>query len=271
MASMDDHALAASIAEGAGQLLLTVRDDALSNGETDARRIAALGDARAQEYIAGRLASSRPNDAVLSEEAKDDFSRLDATRVWIIDPLDGTKEYSQGRHDWAVHVALWEGGELLGAVALPGLGEVLRSDAPPALPGRPAKDAPLRFAVSRSHPSDVVRSVIEANGGTQVAMGSAGYKVCAVLRGEADAYVHAGGQFEWDSAAPIAIARAAGLFTSRLDGSPLMYNQRDVYLPDLIVCSTHDAEQIHAAADSATSADAGDRSHVKPAETREKN
>ncbi|MGY5765380.1 3'(2'),5'-bisphosphate nucleotidase CysQ [Brachybacterium sp. DNPG3] len=244
---MNDAELAASIAEGAGRLLISVRDEAVASGETDSRAIAKLGDARAQEYIAARLADARPDDAVLSEEAKDDLSRLDSSRVWIIDPLDGTKEYSQGRHDWAVHVALWIDGDLLGAVALPGLGEVLRSDAPPALASRPADSNGLRFAVSRSHPSDLIRAVIDAAAGSPVAMGSAGYKVCAVLRGEADAYVHAGGQFEWDSAAPIAVARAAGLFTSRLDGSPMVYNRRDVYLPDLVVCSPEDAEAIHRA------------------------
>lgn len=246
---MNDVDLAASIAGGAGRLLLNVREQALAGGKIDQRAIAKLGDARAQAYIAGRLADARPEDEVLSEEAKDDFSRLDASRVWIIDPLDGTMEYSQGRNDWAVHVALWADGALSGAVALPGLGEVLRSDAPPTLPTRTGATAPLRFVVSRSHPSPVVRAVIDAVGGTDIAMGSAGFKVCAVLRGEADAYVHAGGQYEWDSAAPIAIAKAAGLVTMRLDGSPMEYNRSDVYLPDLMVCAAHDVSTIRSAVD----------------------
>lgn len=254
---MNDAELAASIAEGAGKLLLSVREEAVADGEDDPRAIAKLGDSRAQEYIAARLAESRPADAVLSEEAKDDLSRLHASRVWIIDPLDGTKEYSQGRHDWAVHVALWIDGDLLGAVALPALDVVLRSDSPPGVPSRPDPASPLRFAVSRSHPSDLIRDVIDTAGGTQVAMGSAGYKVCAVLRGEADAYVHAGGQYEWDSAAPIAVARAAGLFTSRLDGSPMVYNRPDVYLPDLIVCHPDDEDSVRQAIADAQSHDKG--------------
>lgn len=248
MSERTDAALAADIAQETGELLLTVREELLASGEQDQRAIAVAGDARAQAYIAERLEAERPNDAVLSEEAKDDLTRLEATRVWIIDPLDGTKEFSQGRHDWAVHVALWEDGDLTaGAVALPGIGQILRSDEPPVLPEKPGADVPLRFAVSRSHPSELITAVIEQSGATAVAMGSAGYKVCAVVRGEADAYVHAGGQFEWDSAAPVVVARAAGLFTSRLDGSPMQYNQRDVYLPDLIVCRRSDADAIQAA------------------------
>lgn len=255
MSGLTDAALAADIAEGAGQLLLAVREEQLAAGADDQRAIARAGDARAQEFIAERLAAERPDDAVLSEEAKDDLSRLEAARVWIIDPLDGTKEFSQGRHDWAVHVALWEDGELAaGAVALPGIGQTLRSDDPPTLPARDDETAPLRFAVSRSHPSELITAVIEASAGSSVPMGSAGFKVCAVVRGEADAYVHAGGQFEWDSAAPVAVARAAGLFTSRLDGSPMTYNQRDVYLPDLIVCRQSDAERVRAAVDAASGA-----------------
>ncbi|WP_109471157.1 3'(2'),5'-bisphosphate nucleotidase CysQ [Ornithinimicrobium cavernae] len=248
MIGRTDAALAADLAQGAGELLLAVRDELLASGEQDQRAIARAGDARAQAYLAERLSQERPRDAVLSEEARDDLARLEAPRVWIIDPLDGTKEFSQGRHDWAVHVALWEDGDLAaGAVALPGIGEVLRSDEPRAVPQRAAADTGLRFAVSRSHPSELITAVIEESGGTAVAMGSAGYKVCAVVRGEADAYVHAGGQFEWDSAAPVAVARAAGLFTSRLDGSPMQYNQRDVYLPDLIVCAPEHAPSVQGA------------------------
>lgn len=252
MSGVTDAALAADIAQGAGELLLAVREEQQAAGEQDQKAIARAGDARAQEYIAARLSQERPEDAVLSEEAKDDLARLEARRVWIIDPLDGTKEFSQGRHDWAVHVALWEEGDLsAAAVALPGIGQTLRTDEPPTIPAREDPSAPLRFAVSRSHPSELITAVIEASGGTAVAMGSAGYKVCAVVRGEADAYVHAGGQFEWDSAAPVAVARAAGLFTSRLDGTPMRYNQRDVYLPDLIVSAPEHVDRIRAAIDAA--------------------
>ncbi|MBG6083545.1 3'(2'),5'-bisphosphate nucleotidase CysQ [Zhihengliuella flava] len=244
MAVKSDADLAVEIAEGAGQVLLAVRDELIANGEEDQRAIAKAGDAKAQEFIAAKLREERPEDAVLSEEARDDKARLTAARVWIVDPLDGTKEFSQGRHDWAVHIALWADGDLaLGVVALPGLGQVLSSAKPLALPARAADEA-LRFAVSRSHPSPLIRSVIDGAQGQDVPMGSAGYKVCSVLRGETDAYVHAGGQFEWDSAAPIAIARAAGLFTSRLDGSAMVYNQDDVYLPDLIVCHHQDRQAI---------------------------
>jgi 3'(2'), 5'-bisphosphate nucleotidase len=181
---------------------------------------------------------------VLSEEATDDLARLDASRVWIIDPLDGTREYSEGRHDWAVHVALWEGGALVaGAVALPGLDTVLTTDPAPVVPARD-EAAPLRMAVSRSRPPAIATGVAEALGAELVAMGSAGFKVSAVVRGEADLYVHGGGQYEWDSAAPVAVAQAAGLHASRLDGSPLRYNQPDPYLPDLVVCRPEVADQV---------------------------
>ncbi len=255
MSEQSDASLAATIAEQAGQLLLQVREAAEVAGEQDQRAMARAGDREAQAFIAAQLTEHRPDDVVLSEEAKDDLRRLTAPRVWIIDPLDGTKEYSQGRHDWAVHVALWQEGELVaGAVALPGLETTLRSDEPPTPPQPDTSGAPLRFAVSRSHPSETVTAVIEASHGVAAPMGSAGYKVCAVVRGEADAYVHAGGQFEWDSAAPVAVARAAGLFTSRLDGSRLEYNQRDVYLPDLIICAPQHAQTVQQAVATAAAA-----------------
>jgi 3'(2'), 5'-bisphosphate nucleotidase len=184
---------------------------------------------------------------VLSEEATDDAARLDAARVWIIDPLDGTREYSEGRPDWAVHVALWEEGALVtGAVALPGLDTLLTSDPAPVVPPRDTT-APLRMAVSRSRPPAIATGVAEALGADLVAMGSAGFKVAAVVRGEADVYVHGGGQYEWDSAAPAVVALAAGLHASRLDGSPLRYNQSDPFLPDLVVCRPEVADQVLAA------------------------
>lgn len=227
-----DAAIAASLARSAADVLLETRTSFVGD---DLRALKDAGDAAAQAHLAAALAEHAPSDAVLSEEAKDSDARLSAERVWIIDPLDGTREFSEGRDDWAVHVALWSDGELTaGAVALGGPDVVLATDTVTAPPARP--DGPIRIAVSRSRPPQIVGDVAEALGATLVAMGSAGVKVCAVVTGEVDAYVHGGGQYEWDSAAPVAVARAAGLHTSRLDGSPLVYNQADPYLPDLVVC-----------------------------------
>lgn len=228
-----DAALAADLAEQAGRLLLGVRAE-LADAEPRVRRDA--GDRRAQAYLAGRLARERPDDAVLSEEAVDDRSRLRAHRLWILDPLDGTREFGEaGRTDWAVHVALWQDGELVaGAVALPAQGRVLASAPAPGLADR--FGGPVRLVVSRTRPPALAVALAARLGGELVAMGSAGAKAMSVLLGQSDAYVHSGGQYEWDSAAPVAVARAAGAHTSRLDGSPLRYNQEDVLLPDLLVC-----------------------------------
>jgi 3'(2'), 5'-bisphosphate nucleotidase len=235
-----DSTLAESIARTAADVLITTRRE--FHGD-DLRALKDAGDAAAQAHIAGCLAAEAPADAVLSEEAKDSAARLSAERVWIIDPLDGTREFSESRDDWAVHVALWQSGELaLGAVALGGPETVLSSATVHAPPARP--EGPIRIAVSRSRPPEIVNAVSEQLGATLVAMGSAGVKVCAVVTGEVDAYVHGGGQYEWDSAAPVAVARAAGLHTSRLDGSPLVYNQENPYLPDLVVCRPEFAAQI---------------------------
>jgi 3'(2'), 5'-bisphosphate nucleotidase len=229
MSSESDAALAAELAAAAGARLLALRGSGL-----EGRPLAKEGDRVSQELLADALGRARPQDAVLSEEAVDDVTRLVSDRVWIVDPLDGTREYSEGRHDWAVHVALWEQGDLgAAAVALPGRDVVLRTDAPPTVPA--AAEGPLRIAVSRTRPPAVASAVADATGAELVPMGSAGYKVCAVALGEVDAYLHAGGQYEWDSAAPVAVARAAGLHTSRIDGSPLRYNQPDPSLPDLLV------------------------------------
>ena len=193
------------------------------------------GDRRSHEFLMAALAEARPMDVVLSEEGADDPARLNATRVWIIDPVDGTREFSEhGRTDWAVHVALWEAGQLVaGAVALPAQGLTL---ATPTVAPPPEHHGPLRIVVSRTRPPEVALRVRDGLSGTLVEMGSAGAKVLSIVQGLADVYVHAGGQYEWDSAAPVAVARAAGLHCSRIDGSPLLYNQTDVLLPDLIVC-----------------------------------
>ncbi|MCU0264583.1 MAG: 3'(2'),5'-bisphosphate nucleotidase CysQ [Actinomycetia bacterium] len=236
-----DAELARTLATEAGERLLAVRRDYPGD---DSSELKDIGDAAAQELLAARLAQARPGDAVLSEEAADDLGRLTADRVWIIDPLDGTREFSEGRADWAVHVALWERGALaVGAVALPGLGVVLSTHpapvVPPAVPG-----APLRLAVSRTRPPALAVALAERLGLETVPMGSAGFKVAAVVRGDVDLYVHAGGQYEWDSAAPVAVALAAGLHASRIDGSALDYNQEDVLLPDLVVCRPELADQV---------------------------
>ncbi|MCX6482781.1 MAG: 3'(2'),5'-bisphosphate nucleotidase CysQ [Mycobacterium sp.] len=240
---MNDHELAAALATRAGRLLLEVRTE-FADATAEDRK--AAGDARSHEFLMEQLAAARPGDAVLSEEAADDPIRLRSSRVWIVDPLDGTREFSElGRADWAVHVALWSDGELIaGAVALPAQGVTLATPDVPALPPPPAVP---RIVVSRTRPPAVALRVRDALGGTLVEMGSAGAKVAAVVQGLAEVYVHAGGQYEWDSAAPVAVARAAGLHTSRIDGSALQYNQRDLLLPDLLVCRPHYADAALAA------------------------
>jgi 3'(2'), 5'-bisphosphate nucleotidase len=235
-----DAKLARWLATETGRLLLRIRE---SRPSADTRSLRDVGDRAAQQFLSAELAAKRPDDAVLSEEAVDDLRRLAANRVWIIDPLDGTREYSEGRADWAVHVALWSAGELAaGAVALPGGGAVLSAAEPPQHPTRAA--GPVRIAVSRTRPPAFAQRVADRLAGELDPMGSAGYKVAAVVRGHVDAYIHAGGQHEWDSAAPVAVARAAGLHTSRLDGSALRYNKPEPYLPDLVVCRPELAEAI---------------------------
>jgi 3'(2'), 5'-bisphosphate nucleotidase len=238
----DDVALAEQLATEAGDLLLTLRAE---SGFADAKALRDAGDADSHALLMTRLAEERPGDAVLSEEGKDDLSRLDCERVWIVDPLDGTREYGEdGRADWAVHVALWSrtAGDLIaGAVALPAQGMTLVSRGAAALP---AYDGAPRVVASRTRAPEWVTTLTERLGGDLVPMGSAGAKIAAVVLGDAEVYVHAGGQYEWDSAAPVAVARAAGLHTSRLDGSPLTYNNADAYLPDLVVCRPELAEQV---------------------------
>jgi len=237
--NLDDAMLARSLAVEAGEVLMQIRRSGFVADD-----LRAAGDAGAQAVLARRLDDERPSDAVLSEEAVDDRSRLTASRVWIIDPLDGTREFAEdGRIDWAVHVALWAGGDLVaGAVAMPADGVCYHTAQPPELP--PRADGPLRLAVSRTRPPSFVAELAEVLGAVLVPMGSAGVKCASVWRGETDAYVHAGGQYEWDSAAPVAVARAAGLHTSRIDGSPLVYNQPDPHLPDLVVCRPDVADRI---------------------------
>lgn len=239
-----DHDLAATLAALSGRLAERLRPN---RGRWRPELFGKAVDRRSHRFLVDALRRHRPGDAVLSEEGADSPGRLAADRVWIVDPLDGTREYAEGRPDWAVHVALWAGGELrAGAVAIPGWGITFST-------GRALRTPPLRgrlfplIAVSRTRPPPEAVLVAEATGGHLLPMGSAGVKTAAVLLGEADAYVHAGGQYEWDSAAPAAVARAAGLHVSRLDGTPLRYNQPDPYLPDLLICRPELARSIIAA------------------------
>ena len=235
-ARADDHRVAAAIASQAGELLVDLRAELVASG-TDSQSLKDLGDARAHDLIMSALAGAlAAGDAVLSEEGRDDPVRLGAQRVWIVDPLDGTREFGEPpRSDWAVHVALVIGGvPVAGAVALPALGLTLGTDPAPPAPG-PMTGAP-RVIVSRSRPPAAATWLAEKLGAELVEMGSAGAKAMAVVRGEADVYAHSGGQYEWDSCAPVAVALAAGLHASRLDGSPLVYNNADPYLPDLLIC-----------------------------------
>ena len=235
---MNDHELAAHLAEEAGRILLQVRESGKHHGKDLGR----AGDQEANALLVAALRQLRPDDGLLSEEEKDNPARLAKERVWIVDPLDGTREYGEGRTDWAVHVALAIGGRPeIGAVALPGLGEVLRTDRPATVP--PAPERP-RMVVSRTRPAAEALAVAEALGAELVPMGSAGAKAMAVVRGEADIYLHSGGQYEWDSCAPAAVALAQGLHASRIDGSALAYNQADTYLPDLLICRHEHAEPV---------------------------
>lgn len=228
---MTDAELAAQIAEVAGKLLRELQGSGLFTGKA----LGQAGDRVANAFIMEALRVQRPDDAVLSEEETDGAARLSASRVWIVDPLDGTREYGEHRTDWAVHVALAiDGHAVVGAVALPELGLTLRSDRSVATP-EPAER--LRMLVSRTRPAAEALAVAEALGAELVPMGSAGAKAMAVVRGEADIYLHTGGQYEWDNCAPAAVAQAAGLHVSRADGSPLVYNRENPYLPDLLICA----------------------------------
>lgn len=231
MSMLDDAALAAHLAETAGRILRDVR----ASGVFSPEALGKAGDQTANAFLVHALRCARPDDGLLSEEAKCDGTRLQQSRVWIIDPVDGTREYGEARADWAVHVGLAIDGEpVIGAVALPDAGVVLRSDRPNPVP---APASPPRMVVSRSRPAPEAIAVARQLGAALIPMGSAGAKAMAVVRGEADIYLHAGGQHEWDSMAPVAVALAHGLHCSRIDGTPLRYNRADVYLPDLLICA----------------------------------
>lgn len=237
-ASMTDAELAAHLAEIAGRILLSVREAGVFEGKA----LGKAGDETANQFLVHALRAQRPDDGLLSEESKDTHERLAKSRVWIVDPVDGTREFGEARADWAVHVGLAvDGVARVGAVALPGLGTVLRTDRPVAIPPAPER---LRMVVSRTRPAAEAVSVAEKLGAELLPMGSAGAKAMAVVRGEADIYLHSGGQYEWDSCAPVAVALAHGLHCSRIDGSPLVYNQRDTFMPDLLICRPEHAEKV---------------------------
>lgn len=262
-----DAAFARWLADRAGQELLRVRAEM---GFSDGKALKTAGDKAAHDLLRAELARWRPADAVLSEEdeharvawreGESDTvrpDRLSASRVWIVDPLDGTREFSEeGRADWAVHVALWTADSsnpaclAAGAVAMPAQHRTIATDHSPAYPPMPLESATggaIRIAASRTRPPAFVTALAEDLGAELVPMGSAGVKIAAVINGEADAYVHAGGQYEWDSAAPVAVALATGLHASRVDGTPLAYNQADPKLPDLVVCRKDLAPRLLAA------------------------
>jgi 3'(2'), 5'-bisphosphate nucleotidase len=238
MSGETDAALARLVAETAGELLLVLQRSGLFEGKA----LGKAGDRTANAFIMEALRHARPDDAILSEEEKDGAERLAASRVWIVDPLDGTREYGEGRSDWAVHVALAiDGVPVAGAVALPGVPMTLCTG---TCPQAPEAAETLRMLVSRTRPAAEAVSVADALGAELVPMGSAGAKAMAVVRGDADIYLHTGGQYEWDSCAPVAVAVAAGLHVSRVDGSPMAYNAADPYLPDLLICRPELAERI---------------------------
>ena len=242
---MSDADLAAHLAETAGRILLEVR----ASGMFSAKALGKAGDQTANQFLVHALREQRGEDGLLSEEEKDNAERLSQSRVWIVDPVDGTREYGEERSDWAVHVGLTiDGQPEIGAVALPGLdltgtgkGTIVRSDQPQPIPPAPEK---LRMVVSRTRPAAEAVAVAEKLGAELVPMGSAGAKAMAVILGQADIYLHSGGQYEWDSMAPVAVAKAHGLHCSRIDGSPLIYNQANVYLPDLLICRKEHAQQL---------------------------
>jgi 3'(2'), 5'-bisphosphate nucleotidase len=238
LAAPDDHALAADLAERAGRLLLELR--AKGGDPADLRN---AGDRQSHEFLMAELARERPADAVLSEEGLDDKARLTADRVWIVDPLDGTREFGEpGRNDWAVHVALWSrdaaatGDLIAGAVALPAQDIVLSTATPATARADQVAKRPLRMVVSRTRASQLVKDVAQRLNAEMVPCGSAGAKVATVITGENDVYLHSGGFYEWDTAAPVAVARANGFHVSRIDGSQVAYNQEDPLLPDILVC-----------------------------------
>ncbi len=236
--SMTDGELAIHLAEVAGKILLDVR----ASGMFEGKSLGVAGDQTANQFLVHALRQQRPDDGLLSEESKDTEERLSKGRVWIVDPVDGTREYGEERADWAVHVGLAiDGVAAIGAVAMPGAGKVLSTEHPGVV--SPAPDT-LRMVVSRTRPAKEATVVAERLKAELLPMGSAGAKAMAIVLGLADIYLHSGGQYEWDSCAPVAVALAHGLHCSRIDGRPLVYNQADTYMPDLLICRKEHAQRV---------------------------
>ncbi len=236
--SMSDGELAIHLAEVAGKILLEVR----ASGMFEGKSLGKAGDQTANQFLVHALREQRPDDGLLSEESKDTEERLSKSRVWIVDPVDGTREYGEERADWAVHVGLAiDGAPVLGAVAMPGADKVLSTHAPVQVPTAPEA---LRMVVSRTRPAKEATAVANKLNAELVPMGSAGAKAMSIVLGLADIYLHSGGQYEWDSCAPVAVALAHGLHCSRIDGRPLVYNQKDTYMPDLLICRKEHAERV---------------------------
>ncbi len=241
-----DRQLALDVSEKAAQNLLRIRREGFLKGESG-RALSDVGDRISEEIIRSMIESERPDDAILSEEQMtEDQRRFYAERVWIIDPLDGSREFgTEANADWAIHVALWnrsqsdtngfhEGKIALSVVTIPATGETYTSF------WTQKRDydieTPIRIVVSNTRAPEWLSDLGAYLNVTLLPRGSAGVKAMEVVAGRADAYVHSGGQYEWDSAAPVGVSLAAGLHASRLDGTPLRYNQPDPYLPDLVIC-----------------------------------
>jgi 3'(2'), 5'-bisphosphate nucleotidase len=236
--SMTDGELAIHLAEVAGRILLEVRASKMFEGKA----LGVAGDQTANQFLVHALREQRPDDGLLSEESKDTEERLGKSRVWIVDPVDGTREYGEERVDWAVHVGLAiDGVPSVGAVAMPGAGKVLSTERPITVPGAPEA---LRMVVSRTRPAKEATAVADRLNAELVPMGSAGAKAMSIMLGLSDIYLHSGGQYEWDSCAPVAVALAHGLHCSRIDGRPLIYNQPDTYMPDLLICRKEHAQRV---------------------------
>jgi 3'(2'), 5'-bisphosphate nucleotidase len=239
---VSDYAAEAALAEAIAREVSALLLDLAGPSGLEGRALCAAGDREANALILDRLHAARPDDAILSEESADDLSRLAQRRVWIVDPLDGTREFGERRQDWAVHVALAvDGSPVAGAVALPPLGLTLSSATPPPLA---EPQDPPRMLVSRTRASALCTDVAGRIGARQIGMGSAGAKAMAVVRGEAEIYLHSGGQHQWDNCAPVAVALAAGLHASRIDGSPIVYNREETSIPDLLICRPEWASRV---------------------------
>ena len=235
----DDHLLAANLAESAGRMLVDCRSGAagqLLGGSS----LAHEGDQRAHLHLLTRLQEARPDDAVLSEEGADDAQRLDSSRLWVIDPLDGSRDYGFGNDEWAVHVGLVEDGKIVaGAVALSALDLLFHTGEGEGPACAVDENNPNRRPVivtARSRVNAEGMLLAHELGADVFACGSAGVKAMLVVNGTADAYVHASPLYEWDVCAPAAVAQSAGLHVSDAAGDPLVFNQARPVVNSFLVC-----------------------------------